>query len=170
MSFLRKIEAKLDVVNKRLEAAQRHIEAAQSQINTLIEEKRRLDHARGVVTELIEEDSNGVKEQNDSSELSRPKLIIKILENSTRALRSGEIRDIALKEYGREIPPAPINAALGYNKRSGRVTNSDGVWSIVANPKEKSVTANDASSPPQPERSDPAERSEDDDSDNLFVD
>ena len=140
MSMLLKIEAKLDAVNKRLEAAQRHI-------NTIIEEKRRLDHARGVVTELLEEDGNGVKEQNDSSELSRPKLIIKILEESPRALRSGEIRDIALKEYGREIPPAPANSALAHAKRSGRATNSDGLWSIVS---------------PQPERPDPVERSEDD--------
>ena len=156
MSILLKIEAKLDAVNKRLETAQRNI-------NTIIEEKRRLDDARGVVTELLEEDGKGVKEQNDSSELSRPKLIIKILEESPRALRSSEIRDIALKEYGREISPAPFNAALGYNKRSGRLTNSDGMWTIVANPKEKSVTANDAPFPPQPERPDPVERSEDDD-------
>ena len=96
-----------------------------------LDEKRRLDHACDVVTELLEEDGNGVKEKNGSSELSRPKLIMKILEESPRALRSDEIRDIALKEYGREIPPAPFNSALGYTRRSGRVTNSDGMWTIA---------------------------------------
>ena len=141
MSILLKIEAKLEAINKRLEAAQRQIE-------TIIEEKRKLDNAYGVVTEVLEDDGNGVQSQNDSSELTGPKLIMKILEESPRSLRSGEIRDIAQKEYGREIPPAPVNSALAYAKRSGRVTNSDGLWSIVS---------------PQPERSDPVERSEDDD-------
>ena len=141
MSILLKIEAKLEAINKRLEAAQR-------QIQTIIVEKRKLDNAYAVVTEVLEDDGNGVQSQNDSSELTGPKLIMKILEESPRSLRSGEIRDIAQKEYGREIPRAPVNAALAYAKRSGRITNSDGLWSIVS---------------PQPERPDPVERSEADD-------
>ena len=144
MSIVLKIEAKLSAVNKRLEAAQRHIE-------TIVDEKRKLDHAYSVVTELLEEEGNGMKGPkgpNNPSELTGPKLIVKILEETPRPLRPSEVSDIALKEYGREIPPASVSSALAYAKRSGRASNSEGTWSLIA--------------VPQPGRPDPEERSAED--------
>ena len=161
MSVLLKIEAKLDAVNKRLEAAQQHLA-------TIHDEKRKLDAAYGVVTDILGEDGNGTSGQNDSHELTNPGLIMKILGESPRALRPSEIRDIALKEYGREIPPATSSAALAYAKKAGRLTNSDGTWLIATGHTEKSVTPNDAPSPPQQERSDPVERETIDGIDDLL--
>ena len=150
MSIILKIEAKQDAINKRLAVAQHNIQS-------IIDEKLKLDHAYGVVTELLKEDGNGASKQNDNpGELTAPKLILMILEKSPRPLRPIEIREIAMKEYGREIPPDRSHAALAYFRKSGRLTNSDGLWSIAGNP--------------QPERTDPVERSEDDDWDSLFDD
>ena len=143
MSILLKIEAKQAAINKRLAAAHHNIQS-------IIDEKRKLDHAYGVVTELLKEDGDGAsKQKDDPGELTTPKLILMILEKSPRPLQPIEIREIAMKEYGREIRPARSHAALAYFRKLGRLTNSDGLWSIAGNP--------------QPERTDPVERSEDDD-------
>ena len=150
MSILLKIEAKQDAINKRLAAAQHNIQS-------IIDEKRKLDHAYGVVTELLKQEGGGAsKQKDDPGELTTPKLILMILEKSPRPLRPIEIREFTIREYGREIPPGRVHAALAYFRKSGRLTNSDGLWSIAGNP--------------QPERTDPVERSEDDDSDNLSLD
>ena len=150
MSIILKIEAKQDAINKRLAAAQHNIQS-------IIDEKRKLDYAHGVVTKLLKEDGDGAsKQKDDPGELTTPKLILMILEKSPRPLRPFEIRETAMKEYGREIGTGRSHAALAYFRKSGRLTNSDGLWSIAGNP--------------QPERTDPVERSEDDNSDNLSLD
>ena len=125
MSILLKIEAKRETVNKRLEAARHHMAA-------IVEEKQRLDHAFDVVTDLLKEDGSGVREQNNPTELSVPKLVMMILGESPRPLRAVEIREIAQDEHEREISAGSVHAALSYLKKAGNLTNSDGTWAIAS--------------------------------------
>ena len=125
-SILAKLEKKIDAAN------QRH-QAAQDNLQRIAAEKRELDAAYRVLTQLLDEEAKaGSIGATTGEELSRPKLALKILEESPHGLRPSEIKGIASKKYGRELPTDSLSAALTYHKKSGLVTNKDGLWSIVS--------------------------------------
>ena len=124
-SILTKLEKKIDAVR------QRH-RAAEGNLQRIAAEKLELEAAHRIVTQLLDEVAKEGSPGTDSGEeVSRPKLVLKIIEESSVGLRPGEIKTIALEQYGREIPSAVLHAALAYIKKSGRVTNSGGLWSTV---------------------------------------
>ena len=125
-SILAKLEKKIDAAN------QRH-QAAQDNLQRIAAEKRELDAAYRVLTQLLDEEAKaGSIGATTGEELSRPKLALKILEESPHGLRPSEINGIASTKYGRELPTDILSAALTYHKKSGLVTNENGLWSAVS--------------------------------------
>ena len=125
-SILAKLEKKIDAAN------QRH-QAAQDNLQRIAAEKRELDAAYRVLTQLLDEEAKaGSIGATTGEELSRPKLALKILEESPHGLRPSEIKGIASTKYGRELPTDILSAALTYHKKSGLVTNENGLWAAVS--------------------------------------
>lgn len=125
MSILAKLERKIDAVE------QRH-RAAQDNLQRIATEKRELEAAYRVLMQLFDEEAKaGDKGVGSGEELSRPKLVLKILDEAPSPLRPSEIREIAQKEHGRDIPSNSVHSALYHAKNTGRATNSGGTWSPV---------------------------------------
>ena len=126
------VDSILTTLEKKIEAAERRHQAAQENLRKISDEKREFEAAYRVLTQLLDEEAKAGSTRTDSGEgLSRPKLILQIIEESPRAVKPIEIRNIAQEKYGREITPTVLHAALAYIKKSGRATNSGGLWSPV---------------------------------------
>ena len=125
-SILAKLEKKIDAVRERHRAAEGNLQR-------IATEKRELVAAYRILTQLLDEEAKaGSIGATTGEELSRPKLALKILEESPHGLRQSEIKRIASIKYGRELTTDILSAALSYHKKSGLVTNKDSLWSIVS--------------------------------------
>ena len=156
----------VDQIKRRLESAAQRAEAVRANIDRLegnlqgIEAERSDLEAACRVFNQLEEDgdeANGAASgTNGARELTQRALITMILKEADHPMKPAEIVAVAMEKHGRKIPVGTINGNLNRWKKEGRVINSYIGWSLAP-----PIPCN-----PQPERTDPVERSEDDDLDN----
>ena len=152
------IKRRLDTVMQRAEAVRANIDRLGSNLREIEAERSDLEATYRVCTQLEGEgdEANGASHgANGAGELTQRALITKILREADHPMKPAEIVAVAMEKHGRKIPAGTINGNLHRWKKEKRVINDSTGWSLTP--------PISSSSNPQPERSDPVERSEDDD-------
>ena len=149
--FEAQLEEMIRTTDQRLQVAQQNLEK-------IATEKRELEAAWRVFSR-IKKSGDQPQKGNGAADprKTQAQLVLEILENAApEGLAPREIRAVAMKEHGREIPSGSLSNVLAQAQRAGTITRRNGAWSVPS------------SETPQPERPDPEERNDADADDSLI--
>ena len=149
------IKRRLDSVMQRAEAVRANIDRLEGNLREIETERSDLEATYRVCTQLEEEGDEPNGASHGAGEPTQRALITMILKEADHPMKPAEIVAVAMEKHGRKIPVGTINGNLNRWKNEGRVINSTIGWSLAP-----PIPCN-----PQPERTDPVERSDADDLD-----